>query len=145
MEPAHVPDRLLLKILLTAAVVATCVWVGVAGARHAPPYYAVDALSAAGIDSLEGDYLRVRGFVVGGTIAHEDAETHHFLLTSNGIAIRVVLHGELPDTMRDRSEAVVSGRLVKRDGFWVLDGEEIFSRCATKYEGSSTDAAVKFQ
>jgi cytochrome c-type biogenesis protein CcmE len=149
MQPAAVPDRVIVKIVLTAAVAVACVGFGVVGVRPQPSYFLVEDLSASGLRAHEGEDLRVHGFVVAGTIAQHlaDPSTHSFMLASRGVALRVVLHGALPDTFKDQSEAVVTGRLVQRDGHWTLEGDEVMTKCGGKYEGTPRDlsAIAKFK
>lgn len=138
MEPAHAPDRLILKIVLSAAVAAAAFGLGLGTLRHEPKYFVVNELAATGLENHAETELRVRGFVVAGTIRTftTDRETHEFLLGYHGVALRVQTHGPLPDTLRDQSEVVVQGRLGQRDGVWSIEGDRLITKCGGKYDGN---------
>jgi len=143
MQSAHVPDRLLVKIVLTAAVAVAGVWLSLERLEHHPHYFLVDELAATGLRPHEGVYLRVHGFVVAGSILPDTADptTHRFMLTRNGVALRTVFHGPLPDTFKDQSEVVVSGKLTHGGGSWFIEGDEMFTKCGGKYEAASPKAS----
>lgn len=149
MEQAQVTDRVLVKIVLTAAVAVAGVGFTLFGDRPAPAYFFVDALHTSGLGTHEGEELRVHGFVVPGSI-HEfttDPNQHSFLLTSEGKKLRVIHGGTLPDVFRDHAEAIVTGELAHRDGDWVIDATQISTKCTGKYDGGSASVsdAVKFK
>ncbi len=138
MDPAHAPDRLIGKIVLSAALAAASLGVGLRTVDNEPRYFIVDELAATGLSHHADTELRVRGFVVAGTIEELSARpgTYQFLLAHRGVALRVQTHGPLPDTLRDQSEVVVHGRLGQRDGAWVIEGDQLVTKCVGKYEGT---------
>ena len=136
MEPAHVPDRMLAKILLTVAVV-------VAGTRfvacmpHRPTaYYMIDELFAKGLRAHEDEIMRVHGWVQSGSIerVYGDHGIHRFILQKGGRSLQAQVEGPLPDTFRDQAEVIVAGRLVDRGG-WRIEGTAMIAKCPGKYDG----------
>jgi cytochrome c-type biogenesis protein CcmE len=104
------------KLALTVAVLA-----GGAGflvyssTSHAQHYEMVDNLIAKGFEEYKDKAIKVHGYVVAGSIAKAtvNQETRHmFVLHKNGKKIRVFVTGPTPDTFKDESEVVASGRLV---------------------------------
>jgi cytochrome c-type biogenesis protein CcmE len=137
MQLAHLPDRMLGKIVLTVGVV-------VAGARlvacrpaHTPSYYLADDLIASGLRAHEDEALRVHGFVATGSIQRLDGDdpVSRFMLVWHGIGIQVQVTGPLPDTFREQSEVIVIGRLVHHNG-WRIDGTAVMAKCPSKYQGA---------
>ena len=163
---------MLAKIALTAAVVA-----GGAGflvyssTSHAQHYEMVDALLTKGLDKYKGKQLKVHGFVETGTIATAtvNQETKRtFVLQKNGTKIREFVTGPVPDTFKDASEVVATGRLVDSttlqqvaddicakasdpkdrancpirtdaEQTMVVDATELMAKCPSKYEGASSN------
>ena len=157
------------KIALTVAVVA-----GGAGflvyssTSHAQHYEMVDALISKGVDTYKDKQLKVHGFVEAGTIieATVKQETRRtFVLQKAGKKIRVFSTGPTPDTFKDQSEVVASGRLLPADEFQkladeicqntktpqgcpirtdaeqtlVVEATELMAKCPSKYEGANSN------
>ena len=159
------------KLALTAAVVA-----GGAGflvyssTSHAQHYEMVDNLLAKGLDTFEGKQLKVHGIVETGTIATAtvNQETRRtFVLQKNGKKIRVFVSGPVPDTFKDASEVVATGRLVSAsemqtiadqicqnakdrdkadcpvrtdaEQMKVVEATELMAKCPSKYKGADSN------
>ena len=140
------------KIALTIAVALGGVAVVSASSEIEAHYKMVDALVTEGLEVWRDVPLKVHGWVMDGSIVHA-ALRHTFVLAKGGKHLRVVVHGSLPDTVKDGAELVVAGRLVApaplqpltiascaalpadADEPWVLEASEVFTRCATHYEG----------
>ena len=87
----------------------------------------------------EGTTLRIHGFVEAGSISEEIRDQNvfrTFILEYEGQRIRVHHSGPKPDTFRDESEVTARGELVKRDGEYQLDAEDLTAKCPSKYEGN---------
>ena len=133
------------KLALTVAVVA-----GGAGflvyssTNHAQHYEMVDALLMKGFDQFKDKQIKVHGYVESGTIARAtvDQETRHmFVLQKNGKKIRVFVTGPTPDTFKDASEVVASGRLVKAADMQKV-ADAICAKVDTKLPGECAPGAV---
>src|SRR5690242_5503234 len=107
----------LAKLALTVAVVA-----GGAGflvyssTSHAQHYELVDVLLTKGFEQFKDKEIKVAGYVQPGTIAAAtvDQQTRRtFVLQKEGKKIRVFVMGPVPDTFKDSSETLATGRLVK--------------------------------
>ena len=82
---------------------------------HAQHYMMVHELIASGIDQWKDKELKVHGLVEGKSIVEDtvDQETRRtFVLEKEGKKIRVFSSGPKPDTFKDQSEVVATGRLV---------------------------------
>jgi cytochrome c-type biogenesis protein CcmE len=162
----------LAKIALTAAVVA-----GGAGflvyssTSHAQHYEMVDNLLGKGLDKFKDKQLKVHGFVETGTVATAtvNQETRRtFVLQKNGKKIRVFVTGPVPDTFKDASEVVATGRLITAGDFqqiadeicakakddkdrggcpirtdaeqpMIVEATELMAKCPSKYEGANSN------
>jgi cytochrome c-type biogenesis protein CcmE len=144
------------KIVLTVAVavggVGFLVKSSVSSAQH---YKMVDDLLSGELSSWTDKELKVHGWVEAGSI-HEsivNQETHRtFLLQKGGKKIRVFSAGPKPDTFKDQSEVVATGRLVpaakmtelakslgvaiESDMQYVVDSTELMAKCPSKYDGA---------
>lgn len=81
---------------------------------HATPYKMVDQLIAGGLDDWGDRELKIHNFVETGTIVEAviDHEVQRsFVLAMAGKRIRVFSKGPKPDTFKDNSEVVATGRL----------------------------------
>jgi cytochrome c-type biogenesis protein CcmE len=132
----------LLKIVLTAAVVVGGISLIVFSSRGDVQYYKmVDELMAEPQD-WSGKTLKVHGYVEAGSIVEriEDQQTRRtFVLENKGQRLRVEHHGPKPDTFKDKSEVVAEGRVVEKDGAYVLEAEELMAKCPSKYEGAESN------
>jgi cytochrome c-type biogenesis protein CcmE len=160
----------LTKILLTVAVVlgggGFLVYSSVSHAQH---YKMVDELVAAGpMDQWTDKELKVHGYVEAGTIVENvvgQVEHRSFVLQKNGKKIRVFSEGPKPDTFKDASEVVATGRLVKASEMqaiatelckgkalgagcpirtdaeqaWVVDSTDLMAKCPSKYDGATSN------
>lgn len=136
----------LLKVALTIAIVVGGISLIVVSSRGDVQYYKmVDELMPALESEPEvwtGRTLKVHGHVEAGSIVEriEDQQTKRtFVLESKGQRIRVEHNGPKPDTFKDKSEVVAEGRLVEKDGAYVLEAEELMAKCPSKYEGAETN------
>lgn len=128
-----------LKVLLTVAIVTGGIGMLVYSSRGDVQYYKmVDELMAEP-QAWTGKTLKVHGYVEAGSIDEriEDQQTRRtFMLESKGQRLRVEHHGPKPDTFKDKSEVVAEGRVVEKDGVYVLEAEELMAKCPSKYEGA---------
>src|SRR5580698_5946805 len=106
----------LTKMLLTVAVLigggGFLVYSSVSHAQH---YMMVDQLLKEPFDQWTDKELKVHGFVEAGSIVESvvGQVTHSsFVLQKDGKKIRVFSEGPKPDTFKDQSEVVATGRLV---------------------------------
>jgi cytochrome c-type biogenesis protein CcmE len=81
----------------------------------------------------EGKPMQLHGFVVPGSIMKvPDSFKYQFKLQNNGSVVTASYEGIVPDTFKDESEVVLSGKL-SADGFHTKrDG--IMAKCPSKYE-----------
>ena len=161
----------LAKLALTVAVVA-----GGAGflvyssTSHAQHYEMVDNLLAKGFEQFKDKQIKVHGLVETGTIATAtvNQETKRtFVLAKNGKKIRVFVTGPVPDTFKDASEVVATGRLVNSTDLqqvadeicakakdkdradcpvrvdaeqtMVVEATELMAKCPSKYKGADSN------
>lgn len=136
----------LLKVLLTVAVVVGGISLIVVSSRGDVQYYKmVDELLVeleSEPETWVGRTLKVHGWVEAGSIDEriEDQQTKRtFVLENKGQRIRVEHIGPKPDTFKDKSEVVAEGRLVEKDGAYVLHAEELMAKCPSKYEGAEVN------
>jgi cytochrome c-type biogenesis protein CcmE len=161
----------LAKIGLTAAVVlgggGFLVYSSVSHAQH---YKMVDDLVSGGMDQWNDKELKVHGWVEAGTITETVVNQElqrSFVLQKGGKKIRIFNKGPKPDTFKDQSEVVATGRLVpasnlkqlaadlckpKTDGglpngcpirvdaeqAWVVESSELMAKCPSKYDGAGS-------
>lgn len=161
---------LVTKIALTAAVAAASggflLYSSIGSAEH---YRMVDELVGDGVDKWDGKELKVHGYVEAGTIVENvvgQVQHRTFVLQKNGKKIRVFSHGPKPDTFKDQSEVVASGRLVKAgdvqaiatglcsnnaaagaacpiatdaEQAWVVEATSLMAKCPSKYDGAASN------
>jgi cytochrome c-type biogenesis protein CcmE len=111
----------------------------------------VDKLVANGLDGYKGKALKVHGFVEAGSIVEaivNQEQKRTFVLQKAGKKIRVFSTGPVPDTFKDQSEVVASGRLlasgdtqIRTDSeqAWVVESTELMAKCPSKYEGATSN------
>ena len=149
----------LTKILLTAAVavggVTFLVKSSVSSAQH---YIMVNDLMKSNLNDWTDKELKVHGWVESGSIRESivNQQTHRsFLLQKDGKKIRVFSSGPKPDTFKDQSEVVATGRLVpaakekeladslgvtlESDMPYVVDSTELMAKCPSKYDGAQVN------
>ena len=146
----------LAKIALTAAVavagVAFLVTQVMGDAQH---YKMVDELMAGDLSKWKDTELKVHGWVRAGTIKEQtvsQTRQRTFVLQKGGKSIRVFSSGPAPDTFKDQSEVVATGRLVpvetqrqlaaslgvtiEAGTEYVVVARDLQAKCPSKYEGS---------
>jgi cytochrome c-type biogenesis protein CcmE len=159
----------LAKIGLTVAVIGSgagfLVYSSTSNAQH---YEMVDKLVGNGLDTYKGKQLKVHGFVEAGTIVEaivKQEQRRTFVLQKGGKKIRVFSTGPKPDTFKDQSEVVATGRLVTAgelqkladeicastkeasscpirtdaEQIYVVDSSELMAKCPSKYEGANSN------
>lgn len=161
----------LTKILLTIAVVigggGFLVYSSVSHAQH---YMMVDELVKTPLEEWNGKELKVHGYVEAGSIVENvvgQVEHRSFVLQKEGKRIRVFSQGPKPDTFKDQSEVVATGRLVKANEMqaiatelckpkgdktptgcpirsdaeqsWVVDSTDLMAKCPSKYDGATSN------
>ncbi len=117
--------------LITVIIVGTLAWLGVSGISETATYYVtVDELRA--MDDAIEKRLRVGGDVEPNSIVR-NSDKVEFTITQGDQKLLVVYTGRdpLPDTFRDRAQALCDGRL-RSDG--VFEAKKIQAKCASKYE-----------
>ncbi len=153
----------LAKIVLTAAVALAGVGFFVKSTLgHTQEYMMVDQLVAAGdLAQWKDKELKVHGWVLAGSI-HEEVVNQQtvrtFLLEKEGKKIRIFSKGPKPDTFKDKSEVVATGRLVpaaerkdlaaqlkvnlESDLAFVVDATDLQAKCPSKYEGAQVNKNI---
>jgi cytochrome c-type biogenesis protein CcmE len=158
----------IVKIVLTCVVavggVAALVYSAFGGTEH---YQMVNQLVAGGYDEWEGKELKVHGFVEAGSIIESvvNQETQRtFILQKEGRKIRVFSKGPKPDTFKDQSEVVATGRLVPAKDLalladqlckakpqpgcpirvdaeqtYVVEATDLMAKCPSKYDGAMSN------
>jgi len=154
-----------LKIVLTAAVaVGGVVFFVKSGIGSTQTYMMVDELMAGDLSRYEGKEMKVHGWVVAGTIKEKVANQEtirSFVLHVKGKKIRVFNKGPKPDTFKDQSEVVATGRLRKvaeakemaaaleiqlePDLAYIVDSTELQAKCPSKYDGAQGNKNPKFE
>jgi cytochrome c-type biogenesis protein CcmE len=117
--------------VLIVIIIGTLVWLATAGVGETSTYYkTIPELAAMG-DSATAKRLRVVGDVVPGSIVRNGSEVE-FVISGSEQTLKVVYRGTdpLPDTFRDRAEALADGRMGP-DGVFVAS--KIQAKCASKY------------
>jgi cytochrome c-type biogenesis protein CcmE len=162
-------NQTLTKIALTAAVaVGGGGFLVYSSTSHAQHYEMVDKLLDKGLDTFKDKQLKVHGFVEAGSIveATVNQETRRtFVLQKNGKKIRIFSTGPTPDTFKDQSEVVATGRLIPSpdvqkladdicantktkvacpirtdaEQMMVVDSTELMAKCPSKYEGANVN------
>jgi cytochrome c-type biogenesis protein CcmE len=89
-------------------------------------------------EAWQGKPLRIHGNVVPGSIGRKSASREYvFDVQRNGRVVRAYFTGTPPDSFKDDSEVVLTGRLDK-DGFVANHME---AKCPSKYEEKPTGSA----
>lgn len=126
--------------VLIVAIIGTLVWLAMGGINESKTYYKeISELEHLGKDAL-GQRLRVGGDVEPGSIVRNGREVR-FVLAQENRKLHVVYDGAdpLPDTFRDRAQALADGRMGP-DG--VFRASKIQAKCASKYEAKPGSAPV---
>ena len=84
-------------------------------------------------DAWHDKNLQIHGYVVAGSIARKpDTLEYRFDMERNGKTVRAYYTGVVPDTFKNDSEVVLTGRLTEQ-GFMAT---EMTAKCPSKYEES---------
>jgi cytochrome c-type biogenesis protein CcmE len=162
-------NRTLAKIGLTAAVALGGVGFLLYSSSEAAQHYEmVDNLVGKGLDTFKDKQLKVHGYVEAGSIVEaiiNQEQRRTFVLQKGGKKIRIFSTGPTPDTFKDQSEVVASGRLmasadmqkladdicaktkaqvgcpIRTDAeqTFVVDSTELMAKCPSKYEGATSN------
>jgi cytochrome c-type biogenesis protein CcmE len=150
------------KLALTVAVVVGGVVFFARSASTSTQHYKmVDQLMATDLSQWKDKEMKVHGWVVAGTIKEKiiNQETiRSFVLHKDGKKIRVFSKGPKPDTFKDQSEVVATGRIVpssqmdemakslelriEDDMPYVVDSSELMAKCPSKYEGADANKNI---
>jgi cytochrome c-type biogenesis protein CcmE len=114
-------------------VIGTLVWLAAAGISENKTYYKTIAELGQMGDRAYSTRLRVGGDVKPGSIVRTAAGVQFTMTQDNSTTLRVLYTGTdpLPDTFRDRAQALADGKM-GRDG--VFQASKIQAKCASKYE-----------
>jgi cytochrome c-type biogenesis protein CcmE len=154
-----------LKIVLTAAVaVGGVVFFVKSGISSTQTYMMVDELMAGDLARYEGKEMKVHGWVLAGSIKEKVSNQQTirtFVLQKSGKKIRVFSKGPKPDTFKDQSEVVATGRIVpsaqgkemaqalevrlESDLAYVVDATDLQAKCPSKYDGAQVNKDLKFE
>lgn len=117
-------------VAITAVIVGSLVWLAMAGIGESATYYVtIEELAAM---AQPPERIRVGGDVEPGSIV-KAAGRVEFTITQEDRKLQVVYTGQdpLPDTFRDRAQALCDGKL-REDN--VFEAKKIQAKCASKYE-----------
>lgn len=132
-------------VVIIAVIVVTLAWMGVSGVEQSATYYVtIEELFA--MDDAAARRIRVGGDVALGSIVRS-ARDVQFTITQQDESmpepktLEVVYTGDdpLPDTFRDRAQALCDGRL-RADG--KFEAKKIQAKCASKYEAEPGQEAA---
>ena len=136
----------IIKLAITAAVVLGGLGLLVMqGSASSDPYRMVDqAMAEPG--RWSDHKMRIHGWVEPGTIITrvENQQTRRtFVLASKGKQLRVTHQGPAPDTFKDASEVVATGKMVKLpDGTFAFEATELSAKCPSRYEGAESNKKI---
>lgn len=117
---------------LIVIVVGTLVWLAAAAMNENKTYYkTISELSEMG-DRAHTTRLKVAGDVEPGSIVRKGSVVEFMLVQEGSHKLRVAYTGSdpLPDTFRDRAQALADGKM-GHDG--VFQATKIQAKCASKY------------
>ena len=124
--------------IVTVVILGVLVWLGVAGINETKTYYVtVEELQA--MDDAQDRRLRVGGDVEPGSIVRKAGRVE-FTITQEDRKLNVVYvgHDPLPDTFRDRAQALCDGKLRSDQ---VFEARKIQAKCTSKYEADPGEGA----
>ncbi|HEU0031620.1 MAG TPA: cytochrome c maturation protein CcmE [Kofleriaceae bacterium] len=153
------------KIVLTAAVAVAGVGFFVKSTMgHSQEYMMVDQLMSTGMAKYQGKELKVHGWVLAGSIKEQvvnQQTVRTFVLEKEGKKVRLFSKGPKPDTFKDKSEVVATGRIVpaaerkelaaslgvtiESDAQYVVDATDLQAKCPSKYEGAQVNKNLNDQ
>jgi cytochrome c-type biogenesis protein CcmE len=124
------------KVSLTVVVLATAFGVLLySSLGESMQYYKYTDEVMASPAEWQGKPLQVHGFVVPGSIARKpDTLEYRFDMQRNGKVMRAFYTGVVPDTFKDDSEVVLTGRLSNDDSKTEFHATEMTAKCPSKYE-----------
>lgn len=126
-------------------ILATIVWLAISGIQESKTYYVTIGELQQMSGNANSRRLRVAGDVAVGSIRREGARVHFTLIQQDKGAparsLNVVYVGAdpLPDTFRDRAQALADGEM---GGDGVFVAKKIQAKCASKYEAQKPGAAA---
>lgn len=157
------------KLALTAAILSGAGFLLYSSTSNAQHYVLVDVLLSDGLAQYKDKQIKVAGYVQAGTIATAtvDQQTRRtFVLQRQGKRIRVFVTGPVPDTFKDNSETLATGRLVRASDLqqvaddicknasskqrgdcpvradaeqaMVVEATELSAKCPSKYKGADS-------
>ncbi len=151
-------NNTLVKIALSAAVVVGGAVFFMSSWGSASNYGMVDKLLAGDTSRWKDKEIKVHGWVIAGSIRVKivDQETwRSFVLHHGGKKVRVFHKGPAPDTFKDESEVVATGKLIdassmkalaaalqvplEADQAFVVEASELSAKCPSKYEGANAN------
>lgn len=125
--------------------IAGCIVAGVTaymayqGTATSWKYYLTVDECQADIAALIHQRVRVNGKVAVGSLAiSEHGKRATFQMQGTKHQLPVICNGSLPDNLAEDMDVVVEGRLDKTG---VLQGENVLTRCASKYESEAETAS----
>ncbi len=123
--------------LITVVIVAALAWLAVDGIGESATYY-VTLEELAAMEDSAVKRIRVGGDVEPSSIVRKDGYVEFTIVQQDETMpeakrLDVVYVGQdpLPDTFRDRAQALCDGRL-REDG--VFEAKKVQAKCASKYE-----------
>jgi len=148
-------NNTLVRVLLCATLAVG--GVGCDPANFGSEYMMVDELQSKDLSKLENKELKVHGWVLAGSIKEEivnQQTVRTFVLQKSGKKIRVFSKGPKPDTFKDQSEVIATGKLipVASTAEWagplkatigadayVVEATELSAKCPSKYDGATAN------
>jgi cytochrome c-type biogenesis protein CcmE len=124
-------------------------------------YMMVDELMTKDLTRLEGRELKVHGWVLAGSIKEEivnQQTVRTFVVQKAGKKIRVFSKGPKPDTFKDQSEVVATGRIIPAaqaqelaaqlktqigGDTHVVEATDLQAKCPSKYDGAQVNKDLK--
>jgi cytochrome c-type biogenesis protein CcmE len=119
-------------VALIVVVLATLVWLALAGIKESSTYYITVSELQSMQDKAQDRRLRVAGDIEPNSIVRSKDRVE-FVLLQESRRLKVVYTGRdpLPDTFKDKAQCLADGSL-GRDG--VFEAKKIQAKCASKYE-----------
>jgi cytochrome c-type biogenesis protein CcmE len=136
-------------VIGSVAIVLTLTYLGYSGFESSKSYYQTVSELYASKDAAYSRHLKVAGDVVPGSIKDgratgtgyrfEISQVDDKTKETQTLRVNYVGTDPLPDTFRDRAQAVVDGRY-GRDGVFVA--QNLQAKCASKYEKEAAAGVV---
>jgi cytochrome c-type biogenesis protein CcmE len=90
-------------------------------------------------DHWYGKHIQLHGFVDGQVLVKPDTLDYRFKVKNGSSLVPAMYTGVVPDTFKEGSEVVLTGRLAP-DGFHATD---IMAKCPSKYQPADGTAATR--